>query len=87
MKNNRKVKTFKTITMKSNLVIVFTLFFRLHYSLRIDINNFDSKLTEKILFQKLLYYRDTIQTFASGVKISEYSKNFPDCKENLSRSH
>lgn len=48
----------------------------------IDYNNFDTKLAEKVLFEKLLYYRDTVKTFASGIKIAEYSKNIPNYKEN-----
>lgn len=47
----------------------------------IDYNHFDSKLAEKVLFEKITYYRDTIKTFASGVKISTKYSKFPDYKE------
>lgn len=67
--------------MKTMILISFILPF-LVFSQPIDYNNFDSKVAEKVLFEKLLVYRDTVKTFASGVKISEYSKNIPNYKEN-----
>ena len=54
--------------MKTMILISFILPL-LVFSQPIDYNNFDTKLAEKVLFEKLLYYRDTVKTFASGIKI------------------
>ena len=67
--------------MKTMILISFILPL-LVFSQPIDYNHFDTKLAEKVLFEKLLNYRDTVKTFASGVKIAEYSKNIPNYKEN-----
>jgi hypothetical protein len=67
--------------MKTILLISFILPL-LVFGQPIDYNNFDSKTAEKVLFEKLLYYRDTVKTFASGIKIAEYSKNIKNYKEN-----
>jgi hypothetical protein len=67
--------------MKTIILISFILPL-LVFGQPIDYNNFDSKTAEKVLFEKLLYYRDTVKTFASGIKIAEYSKNIPNFKEN-----
>lgn len=67
--------------MKTIILISFIIPFLL-FGQPIDYNNFDSKTAEKVLFEKLLYYRDTIQTLASGMKITERYKGVPNYKEN-----
>jgi len=49
----------------------------------IDYKNFDNKTAEKVLWQKILYYRDTIKTFGGGGKISDYYKDTPNYKESF----
>ena len=68
--------------MKILASVFFLIFQSIVFGQPIDYNNFDTKLAEKVLFEKLLYYRDTVKTFASGVKIADRSKNIPNYKEN-----
>lgn len=68
--------------MKILASVFFVVFQSIVFGQPIDYNNFDTKLAEKVLFEKLLYYRDTVKTFTSGIKIADYSKNIPNYKEN-----
>ena len=49
----------------------------------IDYKNFDNKTAEKVLWEKIMYYRDTIQTFGGGYKISDYYKDLPNYKKSF----
>jgi hypothetical protein len=47
----------------------------------IDYNNFDNKRAEKVLFETLQYFRDTIKRFGDGSVISEYFSDLPNYKQ------
>lgn len=51
------------------LILIIVLFLNLEgFSQKIDYNNFDNKMATKILMESFLRFRDTINSFGSGIK-------------------
>lgn len=66
----------------SFLVILSSCFSINSLAQPIDYKNFDNKTAEKVLWEKIMYYRDTIQTFGGGVNIAEFYKDVPNYKSS-----